>query len=307
MDEELRELLSIFPEVDFATSGLDVVRARVSELAAAAAAPEGLAVDERQLQISGGDKQPLELLIYVPSLADWSVPVVLHIHGGGFVFGSAKDDRVANMVLASTLQCAIVSVDYRLAPETPYPGPLEDCYAALVWVSRHAAEFGGDSSRIALLGQSAGGGLAATLAMLARDRSEVPIIHQHLIYPMLDDKTGAGRTPSPGAGQHVWTRESNAFGWTAYLGPSAPASPYAAASRMCDLRGLPPTFISVGALDLFARENLEFAARLVDAEVPVELHLYPGAFHGFDLWPPARVSARARDNSVEALRRALFG
>ena len=157
------------------------------------------------------------------------------------------------------------------------------------------------------MGESAGGGLAAALALLARDRGEYSIAFQHLIYPMLDDRTGT-ETPHPYAGEYLWTPANNMFGWSALLSVapgSAGVSPYAAAARAADLAGLPPAFIATGALDLFVEEDIEYARRLIRAGVPVELHVYPGAFHGFDLSPDARVAQEARRISVAALRRAL--
>jgi triacylglycerol lipase len=183
---------------------------------------------------------------------------------------------------------------------------VEDAYAALNYVSAHATELNIDPARIGIKGESAGGGLAAALALLARDRGGVQPAFQHLIYPMIDDRT----TTHPYAGEFIWTPELNQFGWAALLGhaPGAPdTSPYAAAARAENLAGLPPAYIATGALDLFVEENLEYARRLLRAGVAVELHLYPGAYHGFDVFPGARVTATAVRDSTEALRRAMHG
>jgi len=209
--------------------------------------------------------------------------------------------------MAAEAQCIVVAVDYRLAPETPHPGPVEDCYVALKWLHDKADELGIDRQRIVLAGESAGGGLAAALALLARDRSEVSVAHQHLTYPMLDDRTSRANC-NPHAGDFVWTPEANVFGWSSLLGEPAGSdgvSPYAAPARAADLVGLPSTFIAVGALDLFAEENLEFAKRLMRAGVPTELHLYPGAYHGFELASEATVTRNANQVSLAALRKAL--
>jgi len=186
--------------------------------------------------------------------------------------------------------------------------PVEDCYAGLKWLFAHADELGVDPSRIAIGGASGGGGLAAGLALLARDRAEVRVAFQLLIYPMIDDRNV---TPASYAitDPRMWHRESNRLGWKAYLGREgggADVSPYAAAARATDLTNLPPAYIPVGALDLFVDENIEYAQRLVQAGVPTELHVYPGAFHGFDLFAPsARVSKQFKGDRDDALKRAL--
>jgi acetyl esterase/lipase len=213
-----------------------------------------------------------------------------------------------NRQLATELGCVIVSVDYRLAPETPFPGPLEDCYAALRWLHDGAAKLGVDPARIATKGESAGGGLAAGLALLARDRGEIPIAFQCLTYPMIDDRPPAD--PNPYVGEFVWTPKSNRFGWRAYLGREPggdDVSPYAAAARADDLAGLPSTLIIAAALDLFLEENLEYARRLARAGVAVELQLYPGAVHGFQMAGESELGRRYHRDCRDALAAALLG
>jgi acetyl esterase/lipase len=218
-----------------------------------------------------------------------------------------QDDRLM-MQLVKRIGCVAVSVDYRLAPEHPFPAPVEDCYAGLKWLFRHAGEFGVEPARIAIGGASGGGGLCAGLALMARDRGEVQVAFQLLIYPMIDDRNV---TPASYAitDPRMWNRESNRLGWKAYLGRDgggADVSAYAAASRASDLTNLPPAYIPVGALDLFVDENIEYAQRLIQAGVPTELHVYPGAFHGFDLFAPsAMVSKQFKADRDSALRRAL--
>jgi acetyl esterase/lipase len=254
--------------------------------------------------------QEIRVLAYRPENASGPLPAIFHIHGGGYVLGTPEMMDAVNRDLAVDLGCAIFSVDYRLAPETPFPGAIEDCYAGLQWVVSHAAQLRIDPSRIGVKGESAGGGLAAALALLVRDRKEISLAFQHLIYPMIDDRTCVAVDPHPFTGAYIWTPEGNRFGWSALLGTapgSAEVSPYAAAARAEDLAGLPPSFISVGALDLFFEENMDYARRLARAGVAVELHVYPGAFHGFEMAQAARVSVAALLNSREALRRALHG
>jgi acetyl esterase/lipase len=253
---------------------------------------------------------PVRVLLYRPVNASSPLPTILHIHGGGYVLGTAAMMDLANRILAMDLGCIIASVDYRLAPEAPFPGPVEDCYAALKFLAGNAAQLGVDPTCIGVKGESAGGGLAAALALLARDRGEISLAFQHLIYPMLDDRTCTTTNPHPFTGEFIWTASDNRFGWSSLLGTSPGGhgiSPYAAAARAENLSGLPPAFISVGALDLFLDEDLDYATRLMRAGVPVELHVYPGAFHGFQLAPKARVTIAAERDSLESLRRALHG
>jgi triacylglycerol lipase len=215
--------------------------------------------------------------------------------------------RTSNLEMAIEAECLLVSVDYRLPPEVPHPGPVEDCYTALKWLHDSTSLLGVDRNRIAVAGESAGGGLAAALALIARDRGEVRLVHQHLIYPMLDDRTNAA-SANPYSGEFVWGAAENQLGWSCLLGYPAGSSDvpaYAAPSRAEDLVGLPSTFIAVGALDLFAEEDMEYARRLMRAGVPTELHLYPGAYHGFELAKEAQVTKRAHEVSIAALKRGL--
>lgn len=225
-----------------------------------------------------------------------SRPAVLHIHGGGFILGRMEDTIPASQRLSEELDCVVVEVDYRLAPESRFPGPLEDCHAALVWLHDNAAELGVDRTRIAVKGESAGGGLAAMVALAARDRRSVPLCCQILIYPMLDDRTGSTRRVPPFIGSIGWNEAGNAVGWSSLLGqpagrPDIPAGSVPA--RAADLAGLPRTFIGVGSIDLFVNEDIAFAGRLVQAGVPTELLVTPGAFHGFDFVVPEAGASQA--------------
>jgi acetyl esterase/lipase len=217
--------------------------------------------------------------------------------------------------IAMDCQCVVVSVDYRLAPETRFPGALEDNYAALKWVHAHAAELGIDRSLIAVGGESAGGGHAASLAIHARDRSQrhdIPILFQLLLYPQLDDRTGSTPTappPHPAIGGFLWPASANRLAWSSLLGvpagsPQVPAA--AVPARVASVAGLPPAWIGVGSIDLFVEENMEYARRLVRAGVATELRVVPGAFHGFDvLVPDAEVSKQFSASWKTALRKAF--
>lgn len=310
VDPQLLPLLDVWPQVTLTRELLPAIRAMdrlaMPELSEAAAA---VALTRRTVPGPAGAPD-VDVLVYRPDAAEGPLPCIFHIHGGGYVIGSVGAQGAQHRDLAATLNCLIVTVDYRLAPETMFPGAVEDCYAALSWVFDNAAELRIDPTRIGVMGESAGGGLAASLALLTRDRGEHRLAFQHLIYPMIDDRTCVHPDPHPHAGEFIWTPEHNRFGWAALLGVepgSDGVSPYAAAARAEDLAGLPPCYIVTGGLDLFLEEDLDYARRLMRAGVPVELHVYPGGFHGFDFDPTADVSARARRDSLDALSRFLKG
>jgi acetyl esterase/lipase len=311
VDPELAPVLDQFPTLQFTPEILPQVRAMTAEMNAQRRAllPTFPDIELHERQVPGPAGAPdVPVRIYRPRGAAGRLPVLLWIHGGGYIIGSAEQDDVQVQTVVAAVGCAAVSVDYRLAPETPHPGPVEDCYAALTWLHAHAAELGVDPGRIAIGGASAGGGLAAGLGLLARDRAAVPLAYQLLIYPMLDDRTVTTPDPHPYTGEFIWTHDANRFGWTAYLGqePGGPGiSPHAAAARAESVAGLPPTYLCVGALDLFLEEDLEYARRLLRAGVPTELHVYPGAYHGFNMAPEARVSQAFVRDYLDALRRAL--
>jgi acetyl esterase/lipase len=290
---------------------IPAARRMMDELAAAQMAKaqpiEGVSSVDKKIPGVAGNPDVF-VRIYQPTDRPAVLPALLWIHGGGYVLGSVERDDLLTKHLAKIGQCVVASVEYRLAPEHPFPAPVEDCYAALKWLAAHSSELGVNKSRIAIGGASAGGGLAAGLALLTRDRAEVEVAFQLLIYPMIDDRniTSASETIPD---TFVWTRENNLMGWRAYLGREpggADVSPYAAAARATDLRGLPPAYIPVGDLDLFLDENITYAQRLLAAGVPTELHVYPGAFHGFNGFVPgAAVSRRFNADRDHALKRML--
>ncbi len=212
-------------------------------------------------------------------------PAILHTHGGGYIGGSAKSSVPNLQNVCAELGCMAVSVDYRLAPETTYAESIEDNYAGLKWLYDNAEAIGADKTRIALMGESAGGGHAALLAITARDRGEVPVAFQCLTYPMLDDRTGSTRQVAPHIGKIIWDAHKNIFGWHSFLGqePGGEGIPAAGVpARLVDLTGLPPAWIGVGGIDLFVDEDVDYAQRLNAAGVFAELIVVPGAYHGFD-------------------------
>ncbi|MDB5392541.1 MAG: alpha/beta hydrolase [Rhodospirillales bacterium] len=317
VDPELLAALEFMPPFDLSVEMLPQMRGMMVEMLRQqreAAPPSDIIVEERHIPGQAGAPD-VRVVIYSPP-ATYSTsdrpgpkPGYLHIHGGGYVMGSPEMFDMQSKAVVREIGCVVVSVDYRLAPETPHPGPVEDCYAALKWFYTNAASLSVDASRIAIGGESAGGGLTAALGLLARDRGEVPIVFQLLIYPMLDDRTVTRSDPHPFAGEFIWNARSNHFGWHSLLSqePGSPGvSPYAAAARADDLAGLPPTFISVGALDIFLDEDIDYGQRLLRAGVPTELHVYPGAYHGFDLAFDAEVTKQFRRDAVQALKRALI-
>lgn len=264
-------------------------------------------VEERS--VPGPDGAPdISLLICRPTGAATAVPAIYHIHGGGMVIGTNRTGILEMLDWAQELGLAVVSVEYRLAPETPHPGPVEDCYAGLLWTVQNADELGIDPARVVVAGASAGGGLAAAVALMARDRAMPTLFGQVLIYPMLDDRNDT-HSAHQMAGLGVWDRVSNDTGWTALLGDARggpDVSPYAAPARATDLSGLPPTFIDVASAETFRDEDVEYATRIWQVGGLAELHVWPGGFHGFDtMVPQAAISQAARAARVAWLRRLL--
>ena len=316
LDDMSKAVLEMIPEslLDLSsTESIQDARAAVDGLMAAmfAEAPDVPGVDVEDHWAEGAPGDPHVMVrVYTPSGLDGAAPGLFWIHGGGMVLGNVAMDDLNCKAWAVEFGCVVASVEYRLAPEHPHPAPVEDCYAGLKWFAEEAESLGVDRARIAIGGASAGGGLAAALALLARDRGEVDIIFQQLIYPMLDDRN---ITHASHYVQHpkVWNRAANIAGWSALLGEPAGSddvSPYASPARAEDLSGLPPAFIIVGELDLFVDEDIDYARRLIQAGVPTELHVFPGAFHGSDLMVPMSDTSRrwAKVRSA-ALRQALNG
>lgn len=309
IDPQLLPMLGSFPPLDLSPAALPATRQLLAGLLRTLDDGSGPA---RELRVPGPPGAPaVRVLLFEPTSRPRQSPAICYLHGGGMVMGSADQCNGELWRLANELGALVVAVDYRLAPETPYPGPLEDCFAALSWMAASANELGIDERRIVIMGESAGGGLAASLALLARDRGGPYIRAQVLTYPMLDHRTGGEDDVwcNPIAGRLVWTRENNQHGWRALQGDDSIDGlnkGYFSASLADQLSNLPPTYIAVGALDLFVDENLDFGRRLAAASVPVDVRMYNGAPHGFDLVRSADVALQASADRNHALGRFLY-
>ncbi|MDV7354716.1 alpha/beta hydrolase [Rhodococcus oxybenzonivorans] len=310
LDPELAAAVTMLPNLDF--SDLPSARATFDSLVGSLLAD--LSFDEvrvQELSVPGlGDDPDVGVRFFTPENAEGPLPVLLWIHGGGFAIGTAASSDPFCVEVVRELGCAVASVEYRLAPETPFPGPLDDCYAALTHIHAHADEWGIDASRIAVGGQSAGGGLAAGTVLRARDEGVVPVAFQLLDIPELDDRlTTASMTTF--VDTPLWHRPNAILSWqyylgTSYAGPEDPnVSIYAAPARATDLRGLPPTYLCTMELDPLRDEGIDYALGLLRAGISVELHSFPGTFHGSGLLATAEVSKRAIAEALDALRRRL--
>jgi acetyl esterase/lipase len=299
LDPELRPVLDAFELPSIDAEGIAAIRSASFE-------SPGLsdAVVRTEHVVPSDPAVPVR--VHRPVAAEARLPAVVTIHGGGYVIGTYDMDDPLLDRWCPGLGVVGVSVEYRLAPETPYPGPLEDCYAALRWTYDNADDLGVDKDRIGIYGLSAGGGLAAALALLARDRGEVPLAFQLLDCPMLDDRQ---QTPSIRAdGLYVWGAGSNEFGWRSYLGTlygSDEVPAYAAAARAADLGGLPPTCVIVGSIDGFRDEDIDYAQRLNQAGVSCELHVIAGLPHAYLLVPGAAGVQLVMHSMDDWLRRQL--
>ena len=313
IDPELVPVVGDLRKIEYTLRNLEQIRQNsiemVDEMFGQIPPVGGVLTEERRIQGPDEDRE-LPVRVYRPAERAGDLPGLFWIHGGGYIAGRAEADDRRCQQWVKSMNCVAVSVDYRLAPEHPFPAPVEDCYTALKWMFDKRGDLGVDGSRIVIGGISAGGGLAAGLALLARDRAEVRVSFQLLLCPMIDN-----RNVEP-ASDHLpdavlWTRQNNRFGWDCYLDGnpgSGEVSPYAAAARANDLSDLPPAYIHVGDADLFAEENIDYARRLTKAGVPVELHVFPGGFHGFEVFAAeTRMARQCLDATDKALKRALDG
>ena len=291
------------PASEWSLATLGAIRARVE---ARFKSPGQGRCEQRWIPAGAGGER-LRLCLYRPHPSARATPAIVYLHGGGFVLGRPEmaDDYLAD--LAVEMGALIVAVDYRLAPEHPFPVPLEDCYTALSWLFAQAHDLGVDRQRVVLMGHSAGGGLAAALALLARDRGQYSMAGLVMVYPMLDHRTGAvSPAPNPTTGAFSWSAQANQFCWRCLQGAYAlerEHAPLFSPALAENLSKLPASFIAVGALDLFLDENIAFALGLSRAGVPVEFHLYPGVPHLFDQLPGPQTQQCNRD--VHAALRAM--
>jgi triacylglycerol lipase len=297
VDPAFLPLIDLLPDNAFTREALPTIRAESENRFAFAGAPP-ITPDVKVIEGEGG---PLEIYWYDPAPGTTGRAALLHVHGGGMVIGSARSMQQAPSGMAAALGIPVASVEYRLAPDHPFPAPQNDCYDALQWLAAQADELGVDASRLGITGESAGGGLAAATALMARDLGGPSLAAQFLTYPMLDHRTGSQECPYGNTitGEFVWTRLHNQFGWEALRGDYAAVDErkgWFSPALAEDLAGLPPAWIGTGSLDLFLDEDLDYALRLVKAGVSVELHSYPGAIHAFNaLTEAATAKAYTRD------------
>lgn len=305
-DPEIAAVVPLIPDLP----GGDplAIRAALSEMIAQFPPPDTAGVHIEDRRIPGRDGDPaVPIRIYRPERR--SAPAAIYsVHGGGFIAGDLETEHASNVMLARELGVVVVSVDYRLAPETPFPGGLEDVYAGLVWTAEHAEELRIDPARIAIHGTSAGGGLCAGLALLARDRGGPHIVFQFLSVPELDDRL-ATASMTDFIDTPLWSRPRAIVSWDCYLGPGRAGADdvpiYAAPSRATDLAGLPPAYVSVMHFDPLRDEGVAYALGMLAAGVSVELHLFPGTFHGSMLIQDAAISKRETAEKISVLRQAL--
>ncbi len=309
VNPELVEPLRQYPQSGEAPNARNLATWRAAD-ANSPSVSNAPALQPRTVRIPARAGRPdVSVLIIDPKPGTNNRPATLYIHGGGYIVGSAGTSLRLAQDIALGTESPVVSVDYALAPEAKFPLSREQNYAALAWLFENADALGVDPARIAILGDSAGGGHAAMLALAARDRREFAIAYQCLIYPMLDDRTGSTRKMPPTMGHFIWTASANRFGWSSLLGMpagSAPPPPGSVPARVKDLSGLPPTFIGVGSIDLFFEEDVEYAKRLALSGVSTELFVVPGAYHGFDvLARDAGITVQFREVWQSALGRGL--
>ncbi len=311
MDAELQIVYDQFPPLSVPRDASDFITLRnaideMLDLWYEKPTSEHVLMEDRDGPCVDGTRS-VPIRIYTPVSRTGLLPGLLWIHGGGFTVGNPKESDPLLTRIAEEVGCLVVSPGYRLAPEHPFPAAIDDCHATLLWLANHAQELGVDRDRLAIAGQSAGGGLCAGIGLMARDRGEVKLCFQMPLYACLDDRHLTASSYEI-TDLRTWNRDLSLKSWEVYLGSTSrdDVSPYAAPSRACNLAGLPPTYMMIGTNDLLRDENIDYANRLMQAGVPTELHIYPGAFHGFEIAAPgADISQRATAEYIAALKRAL--
>jgi acetyl esterase/lipase len=292
------------PVLPFVSGTINRRNLRFARLRTQVRTPSGRGVTVTKLHVGGG---AIRVLVTTPIEGRRPRPGVLWIHGGGYILGSPQMEAFGTGRLARDLGVVTVSPDYRLAPEHPFPAALDDCMTTLEWMRANAEELGIDPDRIAVVGASAGGGLAAAVAQRSHDEG-IPLRAQVLVYPMIDDRAVL-RDDHAGRGRFLWTPANNRFGWTSYLGREprmSDAPEYASPARRTDLTGLPPAWVGVGELDLFYDEDVDYAEKLRASGVPCELVTVPGMYHGADgIAPKARSMQDFRRGMMDHLRTHL--
>jgi acetyl esterase len=304
LDPELRQVAAMTPPPVY--DDLPVARRMVAQMQQYLPPVDESGVDWDEQHIPGPvDAPDVKVRLYRPERRPQPGAALVFFHWGGFVLGDLTTEHARCVLLAREVGCLVVSVDYRLAPEHPFPHGLEDCYAALQWTAVHADELGVDPARIAVGGTSAGGGLAAAVALLARDRGGPAIALQYLGYPVLDDRMDTASANAFVATPN-WTASANRLMWRYYLGAQGGnTSAYAAPAHADDVTGLPPAYLWTAEFDPLRDEGLAYAERLLRAGVAVDLRNYAGTFHGFDQVPGATIARLAQQDQIAALRRSL--
>lgn len=306
MHPDLQAIVKMSPSLHYNKKNLWLIRLLIS-LLPTQKAPEDVSI--KNIKIDNKDRNgKVRLRIYQPVNHANPAPTLIWMHGGGYIIGKPEMEDVICIQFVRELGISIVSVDYRLAPKYPFPAGLEDCYSALNWAKENANEWGFDTSRMAVGGTSAGGGLAAALAQLAYDRKEVSLVFQLLTYPMLDDRTVL-RTDIDDSNSPTWSQKNNKFGWESYLGKEYGAETppkYAIPARRSDLSGLPKAWIGVGTLDIFFDEDTAYAQRLKETGIACDLEIVQDAFHGFDAFDHSLPMVQEfRRSQIAALRKHL--
>ena len=308
-DPTIEAFAKTIPRLD--ASDVEKIRAQVEDYrnlmeSKGMARPTDIRIKEIDHSIPGPEGTPdIPIRIYMPKNRTEAGPGYVNFHGGGFIFGDLESEHHRSLLMAAEGGAVTVGIDYRLAPENPFPAAVEDCYAGLKWVAENATQLKIDLSRLAIGGASAGGNLAAAVAQMARDRSGPEIRLQMLMYPVLDDRCDT-LSMKNGEDSYIITRQNVLDCWRHYLGQDQrDVSPYAAPARATDLRNLPTAYIMTCEHDPLRDEAISYAMRLMDAGVSVELHNYPGTVHGFDYLTPSDISTRAVNDEVYAFKRTM--